>query len=77
MQFDKFYIIGPTGNQYDDFEYRETISIKDIKKLPRPDDLPKDIKNSIIFDDVIAKEPIINEYFCRGRHENLDMLYLS
>ena len=31
----------------------------------------------MIFDDVIAKEPIINEYFCRARHENCDMIYLK
>ena len=31
----------------------------------------------MIFDDVIAKEPIINENFCRARHENGDMIYLK
>ena len=31
----------------------------------------------MIFDDVIAKEPIINEYFCRARHENCFMIYLK
>ena len=31
----------------------------------------------MIFDDVIAKESIINEYFCRARHENCDMIYLK
>ena len=51
--------------------------IKDIKELPHPDELPKDIKKLMIFDDVIAKEPIINEYFCRARHENCDMIYLK
>ena len=50
---------------------------KDIKELPHPDKLPKDIKKFMIFDDVIAKEPIINEYFCRARHENCDMIYLK
>ena len=29
------------------------------------------------FDDVIAKESIINEYFCRARHENCDMIHLK
>ena len=31
----------------------------------------------MIFDDAIAKEPIINEYFCRAGHENCDMIYLK
>ena len=51
--------------------------IKDIKELPHPDELPEDIKKLMIFDDVIAKEPTINEYFCRARHENCDMIYLK
>ena len=41
------------------------------------DQLPKDIKKLIIFDDVGGKEPVINEYFCRGRHGNFDMIYLK
>ena len=28
---------------------------KDIKELPHPDELPKDIRKLMIFDDVIAK----------------------
>ena len=75
MEFDRLYIIGPTGNQYNDLEYEEIKFIKDIKELPRPDKLPKDIKKLMIFDDVIAEEPIINEYFCK--HENCDMIYLK
>ena len=51
--------------------------IKDIKELPHPAKLPKDIMKLMIFDDVIAKEPIINEYFCGARHENCDMIYLK
>ena len=31
----------------------------------------------MIFDDLRAKEPIINEYFCRGRHNNCNMIYLN
>ena len=31
----------------------------------------------MIFDDVLAKEPIINACFCRARHENCDMIYLK
>ena len=33
VQFDRLYIIGPTGNQYDDSKYRDIKFIKDIKKL--------------------------------------------
>ena len=31
----------------------------------------------MIFDDVRAKEPVINEYFCRDRHNNCNMIYLN
>ena len=44
IQFDRLYIIGPTGSQYDGFEYKDgkepakhIIFIKDIKELPHPD----------------------------------------
>ena len=29
------------------------------------------------FDDFSAKEPVINEYFCRGRPNNCSMIYLN
>ena len=54
--FDKLYIIGPTGDQYEDLERINPKAIiefiKDIKDLPSPDKLPKDLKKLIIFDDV-------------------------
>ena len=31
----------------------------------------------MIPDDVKAKEPVFNEYFCGGRHHNCYMLYLN
>ena len=31
----------------------------------------------MIFDDVRAKEPVINEYFFRGKHNNCNMIYLN
>ena len=31
----------------------------------------------MIFDDVRAKKPVIKEYFCRGRHNNCNMIYLN
>ena len=81
IYFDKLYIISPTGDQYEgverindkaDFEF-----VKDIKGLPSPNQLPKDLKKVLIFNDVRAKEPVINEYFCRGRHNNCNMIYLN
>ena len=48
-----------------------------VKDLPSPDQLPKDLKKLMIFDDVRDKEPVINEYFCRGRHKNCNMIYLN
>ena len=31
----------------------------------------------MIFDDVRAKKRVINENFCRGRHNNSNMIYLN
>ena len=31
----------------------------------------------MIFDDVRAKEPVINEYFCSCRHNNCNRIYLN
>ena len=81
IYFDKLYIIGPTGDQKEGLERINPKAIiefiKDIKDLPSPDKLPKDLKKLMIFDDVRAKEPVINEYFCRGRHNNCNMIYLN
>ena len=81
IYFDKLYINGPTGDQYHGIERinpkADVEFIKDIKDLPSPDKLPKDLKKLMIFDDVRAKEPVINEYFCRGRHNNCNMIYLN
>ena len=63
--------------QYDDLEYKDIVFIEDIKELTHPDKLPKDIKKLMIFDDVIAKEPNNNEYFCRDRLEKCDMIGLK
>ena len=79
IYFDKIYVIGPTGNQYEGVERiidkTDIEFIKDIKKSPSPAELPKDLKKLLIFDDVRAKEQIINEYFCRGRHNICNMIY--
>ena len=87
IYLDKLYIIGPTGDQYGGVESYNRRScnsvedkadvefVKDIKDLPSPDQLPKDLKKLMIFDDF--REPVINEYFCRGRHNNCNMIYLN
>ena len=31
----------------------------------------------MIFDDFRTKEPVIIEFFCRGRHNNCNMIYLN
>ena len=81
IYFDKLYIIGPTSNQYEGVEginrKADVEFIKDMKDLPSPDKLPKDLKKLMIFDDVRAREPVISEYFCRGRHNNCNMIYLN
>ena len=58
IQFDNLYIIGPTGDQYNDTKHENIEFIKDIKKLVPLHQLPKDIKKLMIFDDVRAKEPL-------------------
>ena len=63
IQFDRFYIIGPTGKQYSDLEYKDTVFIKPIKELPHLDKLTKDIKKLVLFDDVIAKEQLLMNTF--------------
>ena len=81
IYIDMLYIIGPTGDQYNGLERINPKAIiefiKDIKDLPSPDKLPKDLKKLMIFDDVGAKEPVINEYLCRGRHNYCNMIYLN
>ena len=63
IYFDKLYIIEPTGDQYHGIERTNPKAdvefIKDIKNLPSPDKLPKNLKKLMIFDDVRAKEPVI------------------
>ena len=76
IKFDKVYIIGPTGDQYEDLKYEDIVFIKEKKYLSSPDQLPKDIKKLMIFDDNGVKEPVINEYFFSGRHSNCSMIYL-
>ena len=51
--------------------------MKDINNLASPDQLPKDITQRKMFDDVQSKKPAFNKYACRGRHKNLNMLYVN
>ena len=81
IYFDKLYIIGSTGDKYEGVERMNRKAdvefVKDIKDLPSPDQLPNNLKKLMIFDDVRSKEPVFNEYFCRGRHNNCNMIYLN
>ena len=81
IYFDKLYINGPTGNQYEGEERiidkADIQFIKDIKYVPSPDKLPKDFKKQMIFANIRAKEPVINEYFCRSRHNNCNKISLK
>ena len=65
IYFDMLYIIGLTGGQYQSLERINPKAVvefvKDIKDSSSPDKLPKDLKKLMIFDDVRAKEPVINE----------------
>ena len=51
--------------------------IKILEKLSPPDNLPKNKRKLTIFVDVRAKETVINECFCRGRHNKWNMIYLN
>ena len=79
IYFDKLHIIGPTGDQYEGVErinHKADVEfVKDIKDLASQHQLPKSLKKLMVFDDVRAKEPVINEYFCRVRHNNCNMIY--
>ena len=77
IQFDRLYIIVSTGDQYEYLKYADIVFIKEIKGLPPPDQLPKDIKKLMIYDDVRGKEPDFNGHFCRGRHSKCNMIYLK
>ena len=48
-----------------------------MKDLPTADKQAKDLKKLMLFEYVRAKETIFNEYFCRGRHNNGNMIYLK
>jgi hypothetical protein len=50
----------------------------DSSLVPDPSELDKTKKNLIIFDDVILeKQNKIEQYYTRGRHNNVDCIYIS
>jgi hypothetical protein len=50
----------------------------DSNLVPDPSELDKTKKNLIIFDDVILeKQNKIEQYYTRGRHNNVDCIYIS
>ena len=49
--------------------------MKDIKNLASPDQLPQLIMKRKMFDDVQSNKPAFNEYTCRVRHKNLNIMY--
>jgi len=58
------------------------ISIKyfhNVNEVISPEQLPKSKKNLIIFDDCINEknQNIMEKYFTRGRHQNVNVIYLS
>ncbi|KAL9966048.1 hypothetical protein ACROYT_G024059 [Oculina patagonica] len=51
---------------------------EEAEDVPDPRDLSKDDKNLLIFDDLIlSKQNKIEDYYTRGRHSNVDCIYLS
>jgi hypothetical protein len=58
------------------------ISIKffnNVNDVIPPENLPKNKKNLIVFDDCINEknQNIMEKYFTRGRHQNVNVIYLS
>lgn len=51
---------------------------EEAEDVPDPRDLDKNDKNLLIFDDLIlSKQNKIEDYYTRGRHSNVDCIYLS
>ena len=81
IYFDKLYIICSIVDQYKDLESINEKAdfefINDKRDIPSPDELPKELNNFMIFEDLKAKKSVIVEYFCRGRHNKCNMIYLN
>jgi hypothetical protein len=57
----------------------DIILTDDTNKIPKPQDLDKNKKNLIIFDDCVNEknQDIMKMYYTRGRHSNCNSIYLS
>lgn len=56
----------------------KAVFYEEAEDIPDPKDLNKSDKNLLIFDDVIlSKQNKIEDYYTRGRHSNVDCIYLS
>src|SRR5277367_2886094 len=53
--------------------------IDNMDEIPHPDDLPKDKKHLVVFDDIITlpNQSAVESYFVFGRHNNINVIYLS
>jgi len=65
-----------------DSNFTSSISVKffqNVNDVISPEQLPKSKKNLIIFDDCINEknQNIMEKYFTRGRHQNVNVIYLS
>ena len=63
IQFDKLYIIGPTGDPYEDLKNKDIVFIWEIKYLPSPDQLPNNMKKLMIFNDVGVRNQLLMNTF--------------
>lgn len=50
----------------------------ELDELPDPSELSSEEKNLVIFDDLIdEKQAQLSKYFTRGRHNNINVIYIS
>ncbi|CAH3196119.1 unnamed protein product, partial [Porites evermanni] len=72
------YVITEMGKQ---LKVKSDIKVEyfeEAEDVPDPKELNKEDKNLLIFDDLIlAKQNKIEDYYTRGRHSNVDCIYLS
>jgi energy-coupling factor transporter ATP-binding protein EcfA2 len=53
--------------------------VKNMDEIPYANELPKDKKHLVIFDDIITlpNQSAVESYFVFGRHNNVNVMYLS
>lgn len=50
----------------------------DPSKIPDPSEIDKNLKTLIVFDDILLeKQNKVESYYTRGRHNNVDCIYIS